>query len=77
MAIKLKRMWPEYNLNSSYDAVIIGGGIHGCATAYYLAKDQGMKNIAGHLIQPPFLCRRVEGSMAMVHLTQINLHQVL
>ena len=30
----------------SYDAVIIGGGGHGLATAYYLAKVHGMTNIA-------------------------------
>lgn len=31
---------------SSYDAVIIGGGGHGLATAYYMAKEHGMTNIA-------------------------------
>lgn len=30
----------------SYDAVVIGGGGHGLATAYYLAKEHGMTNIA-------------------------------
>ncbi|MDM8548803.1 FAD-dependent oxidoreductase [Desulfobacterales bacterium HSG2] len=39
-------MWQEDPLNSSYDAVIIGGGVHGLATAYFLARDHGMKNIA-------------------------------
>ena len=29
-----------------YDAVIVGGGGHGLATAYYLAKKHNMKNIA-------------------------------
>ena len=41
-----RRMWrrrPE--LKSSYDAVIIGGGSHGLATAYYLAKNHGMTNV--------------------------------
>ena len=33
-------------LKSSYDAVIIGGGGHGLAAAYYLARDHGMKNLA-------------------------------
>ena len=27
---------------NSYDAVIIGGGGHGLATAYYMAKEHGM-----------------------------------
>ena len=29
-----------------YDAVVIGGGGHGLATAYYLAKEHGMANVA-------------------------------
>ena len=33
-------------LKSSYDAVIIGGGGHGLAAAYYLAKDHGITNVA-------------------------------
>jgi sarcosine oxidase subunit beta len=30
----------------SYDTIVIGGGGHGLATAYYLAKEHGMTNIA-------------------------------
>lgn len=33
-------------LKPSYDAVIIGGGGHGLAAAYYLARDYGMTNVA-------------------------------
>lgn len=33
-------------LKPTYDAVIIGGGGHGLAAAYYLARDHGMKNVA-------------------------------
>lgn len=33
-------------LKSSYDVVIIGGGGHGLAAAYYLAKDWGITNVA-------------------------------
>jgi sarcosine oxidase subunit beta len=33
-------------LRPSYDVVIIGGGGHGLATAYYLARDHGAKNVA-------------------------------
>lgn len=37
---------PTPDLNSSYDVVIIGGGGHGLATAYYLAKNHGITNVA-------------------------------
>ncbi|MDH3692589.1 MAG: FAD-dependent oxidoreductase [Gammaproteobacteria bacterium] len=34
------------DLNPHYDVVIIGGGGHGLATAYYLAKEHGIRNVA-------------------------------
>ncbi|MDO6788306.1 FAD-dependent oxidoreductase [Cobetia marina] len=37
---------PPTELKSRYDVVIIGGGGHGLATAYYLAKYHGITNIA-------------------------------
>jgi len=40
------RLWGTSPLKSSYDAVIIGGGIHGLATAYYLARDHGITDVA-------------------------------
>jgi sarcosine oxidase subunit beta len=44
---KYKRLWGAVpTLKSSYDAVIIGGGLHGLATAYFLARDHGIKNVA-------------------------------
>jgi len=33
-------------LKKRYDVVIVGGGSHGLATAYYLAKNHGVKNVA-------------------------------
>ena len=33
-------------LKSSYDVVIIGGGGHGLATAYHLARYHGVRNVA-------------------------------
>jgi len=39
-------MWRQPKLKPSYDVVIIGGGGHGLATAYYLAKEHGITNIA-------------------------------
>jgi sarcosine oxidase subunit beta len=42
--------WPEQwrspEPKASYDAVIIGGGGHGLATAYYMAREHRMTNIA-------------------------------
>lgn len=43
---KIKRLWGNSRLKSSYDAVIIGGGLHGVATAYFLARDHGMTDVA-------------------------------
>jgi sarcosine oxidase subunit beta len=39
-------LWAHKGPQKSYDAVIVGGGGHGLATAYYLAKLHGMTNIA-------------------------------
>lgn len=41
-----EKVWRQPDPKPSYDAVIIGGGGHGLATAYYLAKNHGMTNIA-------------------------------
>ena len=44
---RAKRLWKSpAQLKSSYDAVIIGAGLHGLATAYYLAKEHGIKDVA-------------------------------
>ena len=39
------RMWRKSPLRDRYDVVIIGAGVHGLATAYYLCK-RGVRNIA-------------------------------
>ena len=41
-----QRAWRDPEPKPSYDAVIVGGGGHGLATAYYLAKEHNLKNIA-------------------------------
>ncbi len=38
--------WRAPDPKPAYDAVIIGGGGHGLGTAYYLAKEHGLRNIA-------------------------------
>jgi sarcosine oxidase subunit beta len=41
------RMFTRYEqLKPTYDVVIIGGGGHGLAAAYYLARDHGIRNVA-------------------------------
>lgn len=39
-------MWHDHDLASSYDVIIIGAGVHGLATAYYLAANHGIRNVA-------------------------------
>ncbi|WP_438391939.1 sarcosine oxidase subunit beta family protein [Caballeronia sp. DA-9] len=41
-----QRQWRSPSPKKDYDVVIIGGGGHGLATAYYLAKEHGVRNIA-------------------------------
>ena len=38
--------WKNPEIKKEYDAIIIGGGGHGLTTAYYLAKNHGITNIA-------------------------------
>jgi sarcosine oxidase subunit beta len=41
-----QRQWRSPEPQAAYDAIIIGGGGHGLATAYYLARDHGLRRIA-------------------------------
>ena len=41
-----KKAWRKPGPKAEYDMVLIGGGGHGLATAYYLAKNHGYRNIA-------------------------------
>ena len=38
--------WKDPEPKKEYDVIIIGGGGHGLATAYYLAKEHGITNVA-------------------------------
>ena len=39
-------VWRSPEPKRAYDALVVGGGGHGLATAYYLAKNHGIRNVA-------------------------------
>jgi heterotetrameric sarcosine oxidase beta subunit len=41
-----KHTWRKPEPKPSYDVIIVGGGGHGLATAFYLAKEHGITNVA-------------------------------
>jgi sarcosine oxidase subunit beta len=40
------KVWRYPEPKKEYDVIIVGGGGHGLATAYYLAKEHGIRNVA-------------------------------
>ncbi len=40
------RQWRDPEPKKEYDVVIVGAGLHGLATAYYLAENHGIRNVA-------------------------------
>ncbi|GGN20729.1 MULTISPECIES: sarcosine oxidase subunit beta family protein [Marinomonas] len=48
-----QRVWRNPTPKKKYDVIIVGGGGHGLATAYYLAKEFGITNVA--VIEKGFL----------------------
>ena len=55
-------MWRSPEPRKFYDIVIVGGGGHGLGTAYYLAKEHGLKNIA--VIEKGWL----GGGLSLIHI---------
>ena len=45
MVFRKNKMWGRHTLKDSYDVVIIGGGVHGLSTAYYLGQ-MGITDVA-------------------------------
>jgi sarcosine oxidase subunit beta len=41
-----ERAWRAPEPKPAYDAIIVGAGGHGLATAYYLGKNHGIRNVA-------------------------------
>ncbi len=41
-----QRQWRDPEPKPAYDIIIVGAGLHGLATAYYLARNHGLRNIA-------------------------------
>jgi len=39
-------VWRRHELKAAYDVVIVGAGVHGLATAYYLAANHGITDVA-------------------------------
>ena len=41
-----QEQWPDSEPKREYEVIIVGAGGHGLGTAYYLAKEHGITNVA-------------------------------
>ena len=84
---RFSRMWREpQELKDSYDVVIIGGGSHGLATAYYLKEDlrrvweQPNKSAARRILLAWIRCAETSGIAMLIkfsHTLAAHRNQIL
>ena len=68
------RYWRAAEPKPSYEVVIVGGGGHGLATAYYLAKNHGITDVC--VVEKGWLARRQHGAQHDDHPLELPLGRV-
>ena len=58
--------WKDPEPKKEYDVIIIGGGGHGLATAYYLAKEHGITNVA--ILEKGWIGGGNVGRLSLIHI---------
>ena len=67
--------WRDPAPKPSYDVIVIGGGGHGLATAYYLAKNHGIRDVA--LLEKSYVGSGNAGRNTIPGLFQLGLNASL
>ena len=65
------RYWRAAEPKAAYEVVIVGGGGHGLATAYYLAKNHGITDVC--IVEKGWLGRREHGPQHHGHPLELPL----